>query len=153
MALYGTALHLLFSHSCSSIAPHIQLLLIVVKKWRGTLPSSVKPTEPLLLEWRLKWCNSPRINMKVPRTLSLNAMFPAGTRTISPAVGKGNADPGKPKKFTNPSALNVRTLLVPRSEKLVFEILRARLINIACLLETRIPDEGHTILSAHNPEA
>ena len=48
---------------------------------------------------------------------------------------------------------NVRTLLVPRSRNLLVEILRARLINIACLHETRIPDEGHTILSAHNPEA
>ena len=57
------------------------------------------------------------------------------------------------QKFTNPSALNVRTLLVPRSQNLLVEILRARLIKIACLLETRIPDEGHSILSAHNPEA
>ena len=40
----------------------------------------------------------------------------------------------------------------PGSQSFLAETLRAYSIDIACLQETRIPDEGHTLLSARNPE-
>ena len=41
----------------------------------------------------------------------------------------------------------------PGYQNLLAETLRAHSIDIACLLEIRIPEEGHTILSARNPKA
>ena len=92
--------------------------------------------------------------MKVSKPQSTKTTCPAGTGTFSPATEEGNAMPAKPKnsKLLQLCTENVRTTLAPGSQNLLAETLRAHSINIACLQQTLIPDEGHTSLSARNPE-
>ena len=109
----------------------------------GTVP--VHPFTTMSRKWT--WRRS--------KTQSTKITCPAGTGTLSSAAEEGNAKPAKPKKLEllRPCTWNVRTLLAPGPQSVLAETLRAQSTDIACLQETRIPDGGHTILSARNPAA
>ena len=130
------------------------LQLFVMKGWTRTLTSNVRPTELWLLSGDPSSSLSRVSIWKSPKH-SIKATCPAGTGTLSSAAEGGNAKLAKQKKIKAASALHMERQNPPGPgyQNLLAETLRAHSIDIACLQETRIPDQGHTILSARNPEA